>query len=315
MKKSSIVLFMITIIMLIMVGCGSSPKSESEIKKDLVGKEINISDSSNTFLYGDSKIKVDEVEELTITKRQTNKDEKQDIAFITAKLKCNNVYISGDFQFIYTYYDQGGWQLTNTVAEKEVKITPIDKNIITPDELKKSLGLGTDEDVTITNTEFTQDKGLVVTAQKVKKANHSTKKSDMKYTLKLVEPKNAGDSFKWDKVSEDVVKEYPKEFDIKFDKTPDDIKNDIVEYKKLHDPYSHMLYFSSPNDIKSIVIKKEIEMTDLGAGIKGVEIELSDSYKLPVPFIKRKFAIDEIYYKIVGDKWVIETTGSIQEVS
>ncbi|NLB52238.1 MAG: hypothetical protein GX808_04780 [Syntrophomonadaceae bacterium] len=102
-KKYIFGLVMIISAVFFLVGCGSKTVNESKIKSDLSGTDI----ISYTDESGNPQQLT--ITELTIDKRQTYKDKKEDIIYCTVHME--NPYVKNTAEVIlkYNYYDKGGW--------------------------------------------------------------------------------------------------------------------------------------------------------------------------------------------------------------
>jgi len=85
-------------------GCGgiSNLKNEKEIIKDIIeyyeemGQEVHL-----------------DYQSLTIDKRQTNKDKKEDVIYATVVAETGSAKHTYKYEIYYIYYDKGGWILEN----------------------------------------------------------------------------------------------------------------------------------------------------------------------------------------------------------
>lgn len=117
MKKTIIFLF-VGICMFLFTGCTTSLKDEDEILTDFANYEENLS-----FLNFNS---------MEISKRQTNKDDKEDIIY--ASIIGEGEFATHEYEckLVYNYYEQGGWILDaveiqnclvkelNTISDNEI---------------------------------------------------------------------------------------------------------------------------------------------------------------------------------------------------
>lgn len=95
--KKTIILLFVGMCMLIFTGCTTSVKDEDEILTDFANYEENLS-----FLDFNS---------IEISKRQTNKDDKEDIIY--ASIIGEGEFATHEYEckLVYNYYEQGGWIL------------------------------------------------------------------------------------------------------------------------------------------------------------------------------------------------------------
>lgn len=118
-KKQTIILVLLCMsLSLILAGCGVKPPEAEQIKEDLVGKKI--------YIYGDSfmggstlTISKEQLEKVKIVKRQTNKEEKKDLVFVSVEIKNDYITYYGNLSLEYNLYDDKGWVLDNVVREGE----------------------------------------------------------------------------------------------------------------------------------------------------------------------------------------------------
>ena len=105
MKRKKIKLMSTFILaLLFMTGCGMSVKNEDQILDDVENYESEI----NFFGFSDA---------VTIEKRQTNKDNKEDTVYVTLYGSNDYAYQEYDCVLYYNYYDKGGWILDNLEVE------------------------------------------------------------------------------------------------------------------------------------------------------------------------------------------------------
>lgn len=102
-KKYIFGLVMIISAVFFLVGCGSKTVNESKIKSDLSGTDI----ISYTDESGNPQQLT--ITELTIDKRQTYKDKKEDIIYCTVHMENSHVKNTAEVILKYNYYDKGGW--------------------------------------------------------------------------------------------------------------------------------------------------------------------------------------------------------------
>lgn len=103
-------------------GCTEQPKEEKNMLEDYVENATDL-----TFVDWDS---------LSITKRQTNKNEKKDTIYGVLEGSTEHAKYKADVVLYYNYYDQGGWILDNyNIEDYQVR----DIQSPTEDELKECL--------------------------------------------------------------------------------------------------------------------------------------------------------------------------------
>jgi len=111
MKK--ILTLVLLIVVIALTGCTESVESFNNIKKD---------DTILEFLqenYG-----VTEITNITLEKRQTNKEKKQDIVYCNITSQNDTDRLNGNFLLRYNYYDKGGWVL-ESIKENSHEWTPL----------------------------------------------------------------------------------------------------------------------------------------------------------------------------------------------
>ena len=96
-----------------------SIKSETEIKSDLVENQdfytlFDYNCYDNYGNYADSTYSIDE---LTITRRKTDKDAGTDDIYAAITASSPDSKYVGDFHLLYSLYDVGGWYLENIELE------------------------------------------------------------------------------------------------------------------------------------------------------------------------------------------------------
>lgn len=116
--KKIIILLFVGMCIMIFTGCTSSVKDEDEILTDFANYEENLS-----FLNFNS---------VEISKRQTNKEDKEDIIYISIIGEGEFATHEYECKLVYNYYEQGGWIL-DTVEIENCLVTEL--NTISDDEI------------------------------------------------------------------------------------------------------------------------------------------------------------------------------------
>lgn len=101
--KTFMTLFGLFFVIGTLSGCSMSTKDEKEILEDFIEKRDDLS-----FL---------DFETLTINKRQTNKEKKEDKVYATVEGTGEYAKHSYDCVFLYNYYEKGGWILDDLKTE------------------------------------------------------------------------------------------------------------------------------------------------------------------------------------------------------
>lgn len=98
MKKLRYILtaLMLAAAMLLLTGCVSDPKGEKDILSDMQDQ------LPSPYM---------EVDELTIDRRQTDKEEKEDTVYVTVNASAGEAEFELSYVLYYEYYDKGGWVL------------------------------------------------------------------------------------------------------------------------------------------------------------------------------------------------------------
>lgn len=118
----------IIILLMIICGMGFKPVSDSQIKSDIVESERIINCFYSDFIP-DSEYKL---KKYNLIKRQTNKDQKEDIVFCQFELENEYLNIAIEAELYYVFYDEGGWILEDvSLGNAEAKpISAPDMNMV-----------------------------------------------------------------------------------------------------------------------------------------------------------------------------------------
>lgn len=119
-KKISILVVLSLVVVFMLTACGKSVKSESEMKKDLIGQDLNFNSGVEKALVGGETLKIESIKELKVTDRKTDTQNKQDTIFAEGVLSTSTADVKGKFQISYNLYDQG-WSLKEVYAPEKVQ--------------------------------------------------------------------------------------------------------------------------------------------------------------------------------------------------
>lgn len=103
---------------LLLCSCGrGGVRSEKEIMADMQEKQI---------LEAYTGMTITEFTSLDVLKRQTNKEIKNDLVYVTVKAETDVAHVTSSWKLIYTYYDDQGWILDDfeSYFEGENKAIP-----------------------------------------------------------------------------------------------------------------------------------------------------------------------------------------------
>jgi len=111
MKKSNFRLFITAFLFVstLLFGCSKPLPNASQIKEDVVGQKFRY---TGDFWFGglDWVIKENDINELEIIERFTNKEKKTDKVIVSIKLISGNTAIKGKVAIYYQLFEQG-WKL------------------------------------------------------------------------------------------------------------------------------------------------------------------------------------------------------------
>lgn len=94
---------LLVLCVLLLSSCGrGGVKSEKEIMADMQEKQI---------LEAYTGMTITEFTSLDVLKRQTNKEIKNDLVYVTVKAETDVAHVTSSWKLIYTYYDDQGWIL------------------------------------------------------------------------------------------------------------------------------------------------------------------------------------------------------------
>lgn len=97
----------VAILLFIIFNLGIKPVKDSQIKNDLMCNDSIINCFYSDFVQESEY----ELKKYDLVKRQTNKDEKEDIIFCSIEIENDYFNIVLDAELYYVYYDEGGWIL------------------------------------------------------------------------------------------------------------------------------------------------------------------------------------------------------------
>ncbi|MCM1263020.1 MAG: hypothetical protein NC313_09905 [Butyrivibrio sp.] len=100
MKKWSLLIGSMILMMFVLAGCGAKVADEEKLQTDLASYMQNGVIASNEKITG-----------LAIDKRQTEKDDKTDTVWCSVQTEDERCAYDKDFVLTYTLYDEGGWIL------------------------------------------------------------------------------------------------------------------------------------------------------------------------------------------------------------
>lgn len=93
-----VIIFLI-LVCLLLAGCGMQVKEEKQISEDILQQSI---------LPGGGGAQINNLE---ILRRQTNKDDKQDLVFVRVDGEFRDLEFTCQYELTYEFYDEGGWLL------------------------------------------------------------------------------------------------------------------------------------------------------------------------------------------------------------
>lgn len=124
MKKSIRILSLLLVTLLfstILFGCGNKTVGEEKIKQDIISKGMNLRGALETKLLDEDIIKVGEIVDFTIDKRQTNS--KTDLIYGTISFYSNDDFlVKGNYALEYGLYDDG-WILDSVNMESDYTVS------------------------------------------------------------------------------------------------------------------------------------------------------------------------------------------------
>ena len=123
MKKYLAIIFS-ALLICILAACSANKGASSKIlEADIreIAEGLAVEEDFHSDFTQDSAYKYIET---SLTKRQTNTKEKQDIVFYDVTLQSDYFKIVYSYKLIYNYYDEGGWILDDKALEEKA-VTPI----------------------------------------------------------------------------------------------------------------------------------------------------------------------------------------------
>lgn len=135
MKKVLLLVLLSMTIIIIFVGCSSNELTETQIQDDVIAQQTIQNCYESDFI----KMSEYKIIDFDITKRQTNKRDKEDIIYCDCTIENDYFQISLSLYLNYNYYDEGGWELdiTNIISKEVAAISSPDSQLIL-DEIKKN---------------------------------------------------------------------------------------------------------------------------------------------------------------------------------
>lgn len=120
MKKFVVLPALLALCMLLLCSCGrDGVKSEKEIMADIDEKGI-----MNEMVVSD--VPIENISSMEVLKRQTNKESKNDLVYVTVQADTETAHFVRSMKLIYNYYDDKGWLLDEYefYPEGEYSTTP-----------------------------------------------------------------------------------------------------------------------------------------------------------------------------------------------
>lgn len=111
--KKYIKLIIITCMMFLLTGCTSAPLDVEEIKES---EEV-------VSYFQQMNVSITDIE---LEKRQTNKDKKEDIAYVKIKAENEKATLEGEYIISSSYFDEGGWVVMSIASNKGGTYRPKD---------------------------------------------------------------------------------------------------------------------------------------------------------------------------------------------
>lgn len=124
MKKKVIVLLSCAAVCWFLPACGGLSKTPAKTINADIERIIDDIDLENYFTSDFVYDSPYQYVESKLQKRQTNREDKEDIIYYDVKIKNEYFEIISTYKLTYNYYDEGGWILEETELEDE-KVVPI----------------------------------------------------------------------------------------------------------------------------------------------------------------------------------------------
>lgn len=293
---------------LFITACGNKEVSEDQIKNDIAASTVNLYKGIEASLSDGGNVKVDELNSMSIKKRNTDEKNKTDIIYADLSFKSGDYSVNGGFVIKYTLYNDG-WKLDNIGLDSKYDVAY--EGNLTNEEITDMMGFkisGFDiEDVQSATDEKDGKPVVYVTGiETTKNGINSTANQKVKYTFSIVEPKENKESFtlKWKDSDELGDKEYV--YNNKFTDSQDFLKQQISNHK-VSLGSNNIVDISSADKIQSIKWEKETRSNETTVIFKNVEITLNFNYRNKDGQDTNIIKINELKFDYKDNQWVINT--------